>query len=127
MTHGTDSPWGEHEIDYVLFLVVKSKDEITLKPNKEEVDDVKWVSQTKLEAMMNDSSLLFSPWFRIIVKKWMVNENGWWKDLKETMETDKHCDYEVIHRFDPPKEHMGGLGKAECMFAESETAAGDAS
>lgn len=112
ITHGPKSPWGEHEIDYVLFFVIKSKDEITLHPNKEEVDDVKWVTQELLLDMMNDSSLLFSPWFRIIAKKWLVGSNGWWSDLNATINTDKFCDYKNIHRFEPPEEHMGGMGNA---------------
>ena len=120
VTHGPDSPWGEQEIDYILFFVVNSKEDITLRPNGEEVDDVKWVTQSKLKGMMDDTSLLFSPWFRIIAKKWVMGENkdkgGWWNNLQETMGTDKHCDFEVIHRFDPPEEHMGGLGNAGSIF-----------
>ena len=75
--------------------------------------------------MMNDKNLLFSPWFRIIVKKWVLGKNGWWNDLKETMETDKFCDFESIQRFDPPKEHLGGLGNAKPQF--SDEAVGDSS
>jgi isopentenyl-diphosphate delta-isomerase len=125
VTHGPKAPWGEHEIDYVLFFVVKDKSEITLNLNKEEVEDVKWVTQEKLLEMMNDKNLLFSPWFRIIVKKWVLGKNGWWNDLKETMETDKFCDFESIQRFDPPKEHLGGLGNAKPQF--SDEAVGDSS
>ena len=43
-------------------------------------------------------SLLFSPWFRLIVQKWMKN---WWEDLNETMTTNKHCDFVNIQQFDP--------------------------
>ena len=81
------SPWGEHEIDYVLFVVIPNKKAITLKPHPDEVDECKWVSPQELEKMMADPKLLFSPWFRIICKKWLVNT--WWKDLEETMQTDK--------------------------------------
>lgn len=117
VTHGPKSPWGEHEIDYVLFFVVKSKRDITVVPNGMEVEDVKWVTQEELLNMMKDSSLLFSPWFRIIAKKWLIGtNNGWWNDLEETMTTDKYCDYMTIHRFDPPKEHLGGLGNAGYQF-----------
>ena len=56
----------------------------------------------------------------------VIGENGWWNDLKETMETDKHCDYGSIARFDPPSEHMGGLGNATSKFG-GDTAAGDSS
>jgi len=118
VTHGPKSPWGEHEIDYVLFFTVPTKDALTIRPRPDEVDDVKWVTKSKLVSMMNDPKLLFSPWFRIIVAKWALNDGGWWDNLKETMETDKQCDYVNIHPFDPPVEHMGGLGNAGPMFGK---------
>jgi hypothetical protein len=114
----THSPWGEHEIDYVLFFCVKNKSELTVKPHPDEVDDVKWVSPKKLVDMMDDKSLLFSPWFRLITKKWLLN--SWWKDLNATMTTDKFCDFVNIHRFDPPSEHLGGGGKAGPLFDEKQ-------
>ena len=112
------SPWGEHEIDYVLFFCVKNKSALTIKPHPDEVDDIKWVSPHKLDEMMEDSSLLFSPWFRLICKKWLVT--SWWKNLKQTMTTDDHCDFTAIHEFDPPKEHLGGKGKAGPLFEEKQ-------
>ena len=112
------SPWGENEIDYVLFFCVKNKSELTVKPHPDEVDDFKWVSPEKLVSMMDDKTLLFSPWFRLITKKWLLD--SWWKDLKETMTTDKYCDYVGIHRFDPPPEHLGGGGKAGPLFVEKQ-------
>jgi hypothetical protein len=73
--------------------------------------------------MMADKSLLFSPWFRLIVQRWMIGKHhgggGWWDDLDRTMKTQAFCDYETIHRFDPPPEHMGGGGDAGPMFAEN--------
>ena len=78
------------------------------------MDDFMWVTSDKLVEMMEDKSLLFSPWFRLITKKWLLS--GWWKDLNETMNTDKFCDYVNIHRFDPPEEHLGGGGKAGPLF-----------
>ncbi len=95
------SPWGEHEIDYVLFFCVQSKDELTIQPHPDEVDATKWVSRQGLIDMMQDKSLLFSPWFRLICKKWLLD--SWWTDLSATMNTDKYCDFVNIHRFDPPK------------------------
>jgi len=122
VTHGKDSPWGEHEIDYILFLTVPTKASITIEPHIDEVDAVKWVSKQKLSSMMSDTNLLFSPWFRIIVGKWvMMNDgSGWWDNLDETMKTDSGCDYVKIHKFDPPVEHMGGLGNAGPLFGVEE-------
>ena len=114
ITHGTKAPWGEHEIDYVLFYVVDTKDELTIECHADEVDAVCWVSVEQLESRMADPALLFSPWFRLILQKWLKT---WWKDLIATMGTDKHVDLVTIHRFDPPKEHLGGGGNAGPMFA----------
>lgn len=112
------SPWGEHEIDYVLFATVPDKSRLTIEPHPDEVDDVKWVTKSRLLDMLGDESLLFSPWFRLIVAKWMIGDGGggWWDDLERTMTTDDFCDYRTIHRFDPPVEHMGGGGDAGPMF-----------
>ena len=41
-THGEDSPWGEHEVDYILLARVP-RGQIQMTPNPEEVDDVKYV------------------------------------------------------------------------------------
>lgn len=119
VTHGNDSPWGEHEIDYVLFVVVPNKSALTLTPHPDEVDDVKWVSKQVLQEMMSDDSLLFSPWFRIITKKWLMGL--WWDNLEETMTTQKHVDCTTIHEFDPPAEHLGGSGKAGPLFVQGDT------
>jgi len=116
VTHGPKSIWGEHEIDYVLFYTVSSKDELTIKGHPDEVDAVKWVTKSELISMMADENLLFSPWFRLICNKWVLPCGGWWSQLKETMETDLHCDYKTIHCFDPPEEHMGGSGDAGPLF-----------
>ena len=109
ITHGKKSPWGEHEIDYVLFIVVDKK-KLTMKPHPDEVDAVKWVSKQQLIDGMKEG--LWSPWFRLIANRWLVSDGGWWDDLTNTMTTDDQCDYVNIHRFDPPVEHMGGEGDA---------------
>jgi isopentenyl-diphosphate delta-isomerase type 1 len=113
VTHGTDAPWGEHEIDYVLFATVDKKDDLVMKPHPDEVDAVKWVTADELQTMLNDKTLLFSPWFRLIVKKWLIT---WWRDIDKAMNTDAFCDFDNIHEFDPPPEHLGGAGKAKYLF-----------
>ena len=117
VTHGPLAPWGEHEIDYVLFATVDSKDSLVVEPHPDEIDDIKWVSISELDDMLADKSLLFSPWFRLIVQKWLKT---WWKDLDKTMTTDVHCDFASIHQFDPPKEHLGGAGKAAPLFLKGD-------
>jgi isopentenyl-diphosphate delta-isomerase len=106
VTHGKKSPWGEHEIDYILFV----KANVQLKPNPEEVKDVKYVTLSELKAMMQpDSGLLWSPWFRIIAEQFLVH---WWANLDRTFQTDAFVDLKTIYKFDPTSEHMGGAGDA---------------
>ena len=107
VTHGEQSPWGEHEVDYILFCQL---DSIECNPNAEEVKDFKYVTLSELKEMMLPSSgLLWSPWFRIIVEKFLVH---WWEDLNTTLTTEKFVDYTTIYRFDPREEHQGGAGGA---------------
>eukprot|EP01035_Chromulina_nebulosa_P018819 gene18819-24591_t len=105
VTHGPTSPWGENEIDYILFI----KTNVEVIPNPEEVAAYKYVNLVELQSMMNNSSLLWSPWFRILAENFLVH---WWKDLDVTLTTDKFVDRNSIHRFDPTEAHMGGAGNA---------------
>jgi farnesyl-diphosphate farnesyltransferase len=124
VTHGKKSPWGEHEIDYILF--VKADIKHLLKPNSEEVDDIKYVTEKELKEQMKPSSgLLWSPWFRIIAEQFLPY---WWKDLNSTLNTNEWVDWKTIHHFDPTTEHMGGggdagdwLGQAKNPFASNNT------
>jgi hypothetical protein len=97
-----------------------------MKPHPDEVDAVKWVNPTELEAMMADDKLLLSPWFRLICHKWLLPL--WWKDLEGCMQTaaagsNKYCDYDTIHEFDPPVEHYGGAGNAGPLFGGDDVSA----
>ena len=110
VTHGTQSPWGEHEIDYILFVQCN----VALKPNAEEVGGTKYVTQDQLKQMMAPSSgMLWSPWFRIIAEQFLPY---WWSDLNATLTTNEWVDYKTIHRFDPTSEHMGGAGNAGALL-----------
>lgn len=125
VTHGPESPWGEHEIDYILFLRLPAESMAAaaasdaagvIVPNPEEVRDVRWVTREELIAMMQPSTgLLWSPWFRIIAEQFLLP--AWWASdeaLEETLKPDGGCfkQHEAIHRFDPTEEHMGGVGNA---------------
>ncbi|KAG7193257.1 isopentenyl-diphosphate delta-isomerase idi1 [Scheffersomyces spartinae] len=73
-----DSKWGEHEIDYILIL--KTKNDIPLNPNWNEVRDHKWVTADKLREMFEDSSLVFTPWFKLICQSFLFK---WWDNLSD--------------------------------------------
>uniref|UniRef100_A0A7S1FYU7 isopentenyl-diphosphate Delta-isomerase n=1 Tax=Corethron hystrix TaxID=216773 RepID=A0A7S1FYU7_9STRA len=119
VTHGKMSPWGEHEIDFVLFVSVKGAKKRGLffaRPRPDEVDDVWWIGHDDLarELVIEGGDRLWSPWFRLIAKKWLLGEGGWWKDVKKICagKPTRHDDFGTIHRFDPPREHFGGAGEA---------------
>lgn len=125
VTHGPASPWGEHEMDFILFI----KANVHVTPNPEEVADFKYVTKDELFAMMDPASgLIWSPWFRIIAEKFLVH---WWNHLDATLNTNKYVDNK-IHRFDPTTEHMGGggnarewLGRAESPYEKMVESVGD--
>jgi isopentenyl-diphosphate delta-isomerase type 1 len=112
VTHGPDSPFGEHEIDYILFIKAGSRQQpVTCDLNPEEVSAVQYVSPDQLRALMRpESGLLWSPWFRIIAERFLLPR--WWPDLDATINTDAHADFATIHRFDCTEEHRGGHGAA---------------
>jgi len=106
VSYGEETPWGEHEIDYILFI--KCDKEPTLNINSEEVSDYEYVSLEELKGYMHDETLtlrnekmLFSPWFRGIM------DNGgfaWMNDLNGSINgryTNSH-----VFFFDPPKDHF---------------------
>eukprot|EP00316_Scyphosphaera_apsteinii_P007886 CAMPEP_0119304092 /NCGR_PEP_ID=MMETSP1333-20130426/5399_1 /TAXON_ID=418940 /ORGANISM="Scyphosphaera apsteinii, Strain RCC1455" /LENGTH=788 /DNA_ID=CAMNT_0007306909 /DNA_START=55 /DNA_END=2421 /DNA_ORIENTATION=+ len=104
VTHGSTSPWGEHEIDYLLLVRLPADFELPLRPNSEEVMDTAWVSADELKGMMMQPDLLWSPWFRVIASALLFD---WWADLDKAWQLEPFL---PIQRFDPPAEHrkVGG-------------------
>jgi len=85
-----DTRWGEHEIDYILIV----KKDVDLDVNKNEVRDVRYVSQSDLRSMLAESrppsgdaigpeDLIVTPWFRLLCER----EGGflfkWWDHLDD--------------------------------------------
>lgn len=83
------SKWGEHEIDYILIL--KTKDDIKIDANLNEVRDYKYVSQEALKQMFQDESLVFTPWFKLICETFLFK---WWDNLSNLSEFED----DKIHR-----------------------------
>ncbi|KAH9881869.1 isopentenyl-diphosphate delta-isomerase idi1 [Plenodomus biglobosus] len=75
----SDGKWGEHEIDYILFI----KADVDLNVNPNEVRDSCWVSQDDLRAMFKDQSLKFTPWFKLICESMLYE---WWDHLNSGLE-----------------------------------------
>jgi isopentenyl-diphosphate delta-isomerase type 1 len=97
LTHGKESPWGEHEVDYILFCQMP---EPALDLDPEEVSDHKYVTIQELKDMMEDPALLWSPWFLGIMDKGGFD---WWQDLEGSLKG-KHTNQDVVF-FDPTPEH----------------------
>ncbi|EGE01278.1 isopentenyl-diphosphate delta-isomerase [Trichophyton equinum CBS 127.97] len=71
---GDDGKWGEHEVDYILFI----KADVDLNPNPNEVRDVKYVTPDELKAMFKDPSAKFTPWFKLICDDKLFE---WWENF----------------------------------------------
>lgn len=115
LSHGADAPWGEHEIDHLLLYRLEPGEELTLDPNPDEVQAVRWISRQDLmntlegHGKLCQEMPLWSPWFRIIAQRLL---NTWWKDLDTALSTDEYVDTKTIHRFDPDPAFYGGAGGA---------------
>jgi len=106
ITYGKDSPWGEHEVDYILFLKVDK--EVPIVPTPDEVSDYKYVSMQELKDMMKEPGLLWSPWFCGIMERggW-----DWWADLEGSL-AGKYTNDKVTF-FEPPEEHRANYNLPE--------------
>ncbi|KIP11932.1 hypothetical protein PHLGIDRAFT_21251 [Phlebiopsis gigantea 11061_1 CR5-6] len=69
-----DSVWGEHEVDYILFMTA----DVTVTPNLNEIRGYKYVSKEELQRMFDDPSNSFTPWFKLIARDFLF---GWWDEL----------------------------------------------
>jgi len=70
-----DEDWIEREIDHCLVIHA----DVDVKPNPNEVDEIKWVSQDELEEMLvaDDIENIIAPWFRCIATRIMTDD--WWR------------------------------------------------
>ena len=75
----SDGKWGEHEIDYILFI----KGDVDLDINENEVQDTKYVSPDQLNQMFKEGKLDFTPWFKLICETMLFE---WWEHLDSGLE-----------------------------------------
>lgn len=86
-----DPPWGEHELDYILFI----RADVDLNLNLNEVSDCRYVSSTNIGFFMDTLDGIkvpVTPWFRLLIKQFLPY---WWKNL-DNLEAIK--DQKTIHR-----------------------------
>lgn len=75
----SDGKWGEHEIDYILFI----KADVDLDVNPNEVRDATYVSMDELKQMFREDKLSFTPWFKLICQSMLFE---WWEHLDSGLE-----------------------------------------
>ncbi|GAO19896.1 uncharacterized protein UV8b_04419 [Ustilaginoidea virens] len=85
----SDGQWGEHEIDYILFI----KTEVDLDINRNEVQATQYVGADELKKLFQDPSLKFTPWFKLICHSMLFE---WWENLDSGLE--KYTDEQQIRR-----------------------------
>ncbi|GAB7361771.1 hypothetical protein MBLNU230_g1815t1 [Neophaeotheca triangularis] len=85
----SDGKWGEHEIDYILFI----KADVDLDVNPNEVQATRYVRENELKEMFKDDKLKFTPWFKLICNTMMFE---WWDHLNDGL--DKYMGETEIRR-----------------------------
>ncbi|KAG9131944.1 hypothetical protein Leryth_027290 [Lithospermum erythrorhizon] len=91
----SDGKWGEHELDYLLFIVR----DVNVNPNPDEVADIKYVNPAQLKELLRkadagEDGLKLSPWFRLIVDNFLFK---WW-DHVEKGNYHEVADMKTIHK-----------------------------
>ncbi|XP_023175557.2 isopentenyl-diphosphate Delta-isomerase 1 [Drosophila hydei] len=84
-----DGVWGEHEIDYILFL----QKDVTLKPNTNEVSEVRYLKREEIDGAIAKFSAPLTPWFALILRHRLKQ---WWDNLHRLKQFE---DLENIQRF----------------------------
>lgn len=89
----SDETWGEHEIDYILFI----QRDVTVVPNPNEVKSHCYVSEGELRQMLTESEggkngMVFTPWFKAIANNFLFK---WWQHLKNL---EQFQDHQTIHK-----------------------------
>ncbi|GKV40159.1 hypothetical protein SLEP1_g47826 [Rubroshorea leprosula] len=91
----SDGKWGEHELDYLLFIVR----DVNVNPNPDEVADIKYVNREQLKELLRkadagEEGLKLSPWFRLVVDNFLFK---WW-DHVEKGTLKESADMKTIHK-----------------------------
>ncbi|KAI8539456.1 hypothetical protein RHMOL_Rhmol09G0184400 [Rhododendron molle] len=91
----SDGKWGEHELDYLLFIVR----DVNVHPNPDEVADIKYVNREELKELLRkadagEGGLKLSPWFRLVVDNFLFK---WW-DHVEKGTIQEAADMKTIHK-----------------------------
>ncbi|GLT60032.1 hypothetical protein SLA2020_328210 [Shorea laevis] len=91
----SDGKWGEHELDYLLFIVR----DVNVNPNPDEVADIKYVNREQLKELLRkadagEEGLKLSPWFRLVVDNFLFK---WWDHVEKGI-LKEAADMKTIHK-----------------------------
>lgn len=87
----SDGIWGEHEIDYILFV----QKDVTLNPDPNEIQSYCYVTQKELKQLLDKAArneIKITPWFKLIAETFLFK---WWDNLSNL---NKFVEHEKIHR-----------------------------
>lgn len=87
----SDGVWGEHEIDYILFM----QKDVELDPDPNEIKSHCYVSKEELKEMLvkaKRKELEITPWFGLIAETFLFK---WWDNLQNLKQ---FMDHNNIHR-----------------------------
>lgn len=85
----SNSIWGEHEIDYILFL---QKDDLHIDANPDEIQEIRWVTLEQVKEMKTKENVTLTPWFDLILNSSLPK---WWNSLESLK---KFEDHGLIHK-----------------------------
>eukprot|EP00525_Craspedostauros_australis_P009315 CAMPEP_0198127698 /NCGR_PEP_ID=MMETSP1442-20131203/47768_1 /TAXON_ID= /ORGANISM="Craspedostauros australis, Strain CCMP3328" /LENGTH=257 /DNA_ID=CAMNT_0043787723 /DNA_START=519 /DNA_END=1292 /DNA_ORIENTATION=+ len=105
ITYGDTAPWGEHEVDYIIFLQIE---EPAMQINPDEVSECKYLTIAEMKEMLQEPDLLWSPWFKGIMERGGFE---WWENLDDAM-AGKYTS-ETITFFDADPEHFAAYNTPE--------------
>ncbi|XP_058040278.1 isopentenyl-diphosphate Delta-isomerase 1 isoform X1 [Ahaetulla prasina] len=87
----SNGTWGEHEIDYILFV----QKNVTLDPDPNEIKSYCYMTQEELRELLEKASrneIKITPWFRLIAETFLFK---WWDNLNNLK---RYVDHDKIHR-----------------------------
>ncbi|XP_071753027.1 isopentenyl-diphosphate Delta-isomerase 1 [Centroberyx gerrardi] len=87
----SDGVWGEHEIDYILFM----QKDVEVDPDPNEIQSHCYVTKEELKEMLEKAKrqeLLITPWFSLIADTFLFE---WWDNLHSLK---RFTDHDRIHR-----------------------------